>query len=193
MRDAAPSPIESTLAFHALVASTSRNSNPALSRGETVCQERPPSSVRSTSPRLPPTHATRALTASSPRYCWSLPVGTGFHVGSRDGCAEAAAGTTRANTSTSTANRPTAATVPGRERRQTATRVSARSIGHPAWQTHHALRRDRHSQAHAEVVLRRSDDPPRGGADVLLADVAVPGAAARAVVARPDRPVPGDL
>src|SRR3954447_13364197 len=92
MRDASPSPIDSTLALKTPVASTSRNSSPALSRGETSCHERPPSSVRRTSPALPPTHATRALTASSPRYCWSLPVGTGFHFGSCGGGGDAAGG-----------------------------------------------------------------------------------------------------
>ena len=48
-------------------------------------------------------------------------------------------------------------------------------------------------ETHAEVVLRRPDDPPRGGAHLLLAHVAVPGRAAGRLAARAHRPVPGDL
>ena len=51
----------------------------------------------------------------------------------------------------------------------------------------------RDHQADGGRVLRRPDDASRGGADVLRADVAVPGGAARDLAARPDRRVPGDL
>src|SRR5436190_3465763 len=96
MRDASPSPIASTLARRSSRASTSRNRSPALPAGETSFQLRPPSVVRSTSPALPPTQATRADTASSPRYCWSEPVGTGFQRGGR-WWAAAVAGRARAS------------------------------------------------------------------------------------------------
>src|SRR5215217_3757745 len=81
MRDASPSPIASTLARRALSASTSRNSRPTVSGGETSFHVLPASVVRSTSPSLPPTQAVRLSTASSPRYCWSEPVGTGTQRG----------------------------------------------------------------------------------------------------------------
>ena len=61
--------------------------------------------MRSTSPALPPTHATRWSTASRPRYCWSEPVGTGFQ---RSGCrpsAPAVAGRTNINNNTTASPR----------------------------------------------------------------------------------------
>src|SRR6185312_8181719 len=64
---------------------------------------------------------------------------------------------------------------PWRPRSRAAATLNSVVIGHPAWQTHHARLRHRHRQAHLEVVLRRSDDASCGGADLLLADVAVSG------------------
>src|SRR6266480_5547502 len=51
----------------------------------------------------------------------------------------------------------------------------------------------RSDQADAGVVLRRPDDPSRGGADVLLVDVPVSRHAARSLLARAPRSVPEHL
>ena len=51
----------------------------------------------------------------------------------------------------------------------------------------------RDPEANSGRLLRRPDDAARGGADLLLADVAVPGGAARDLAAGPDRRVPGHL
>ena len=64
------------------------------------------------------------------------------------------------------------------------------------WSTRADARREprrRGRLALDEVVLRRPDDPPRGRAHLLRADVAVPGRAAGAVAARPAGPIPRDL
>ena len=56
-------------------ASMSRNACASASGGATFSQVAPPSSVRSTVPPLPLTHATSALTAETPRRPEVVPVG----------------------------------------------------------------------------------------------------------------------
>ena len=73
----------------------------------------------------------------------------------------------------------------------TGMRPAARGAGRVRPTVHDSLAPDR--GADAEGVLRRPDDPSRGGIDVLRVDVAVPGGAAGTVAARPGGPVPADL
>ena len=67
MREAVPAPILSTYAVSASMASMSRKSRRSAPSTGTVCQRRPPSSVRRTVPAAPLAQATLALTALTPR------------------------------------------------------------------------------------------------------------------------------